>query len=60
MTTINNLKPYYTAYPYTVARVVDGDWWFWGCFRTFERAAEVADALDGEVFRPEEIIEGTL
>ena len=59
-TIINNLPDYYTAYPYMVARLYEGDWWFYGCYNTRERAAEVAWREDGEVFTVDEVEEGDL
>jgi len=60
MTTINNLPDYYTGYNYLVARVVDGDWWFWGCYSTLNRAREAAYEIDGDIFTPDEVEEGDL
>lgn len=60
MTTINNLPNYYTNYPFLVARRVDGNWWFWGCYSTRERAARVAWDEDGEVFTSDEVEEGAM
>ena len=47
---INNLPDYYTGYPYTVARLCEGEYWFYGSYRTAERAYEVAEAVGGQVF----------
>lgn len=52
---INNLPDYYTGYPYTVARLYEGEYWFYGSYRTAERAYEVAEAEGGQVF-PVDII----
>ena len=60
MTIINNLPDYYTEYPFLVARVYEGNWWFWGCYKTHERAADAAWECGGEVFRLEEVEEGNL
>lgn len=60
MTTINNLPDYFTEYPFLVARRVDGDWWFWGSYKTRERAANAAWDNDGEVFTSDEVEAGDL
>lgn len=60
MTIINNLSNYYTEYPYQVARCVDGDWWYWGSYKTHSNAADAAWEIGGEVFKTEEVEEGTL
>ena len=32
MTKINNLPTYAKNYKYIVARLIDGDWWFYGAY----------------------------
>ena len=60
MTIINNLPDYFTEYPYMVARRVDDDWWFYGCYKTHARAADAAWEVGGEVFTADEAEEGNL
>ena len=60
MTIINNLSDYYTEYPFLVARLYDDNWWYWGSYKTYENAVNAAWKIGGEVFRLEEIEEGTL
>ena len=38
-------------YDYVVARAVDGEMWYYGCYCDAERAAEVAKEIDGVVLR---------
>ena len=60
MTIINNLPDYYTEFPFLVARLYQGNWWFWGCYETHAEAADVAWIEGGEVFTLDEVEEGTL
>ena len=41
-------------YPYTVARVSDGELWFWGAYAGEEEAQEAALEVGGVVLRPVE------
>ena len=40
-----------------VARYVDDELWFWGAYRTEERAQEVADEVDGIAISMKNILE---
>lgn len=46
---INNLPNYAYEYPFIVVRVCDGEFWFWGAYKTNHRAFEVASEIDGTV-----------
>lgn len=47
---INNLPDNYKNYAYVVARKVDGDLWFWGCYNDRNRANETALEEGGETW----------
>ena len=47
--TINNLPNYAKDYDFIVARNCDGELWFYGAYKTVEKAVEVAVAVDGHV-----------
>ena len=47
---INNLPDNYKDYAYVVARKVDSDLWFWGCYNDRNRANEAALEMDGETW----------
>ena len=47
---INNLPDNYKNYLFVVARKVDGDLWFWGCYNDRNRANEAALEMDGETW----------
>jgi hypothetical protein len=38
-----------------VARLVDGDWWFYGAWNDAERAYAVAMVENGQVFKTSEV-----
>lgn len=46
---INNL-PGTEIEKYTVARYVDGEWWFWGSYKDEQKAKEVSEIINGAVF----------
>lgn len=48
--TINNIPAYAAKHAYIVARKVNGEYWFYGAYDTFNRAMEVAWEVDGIVF----------
>lgn len=58
MTTIQNLPAYAADYRYTVARFVEGEWWFWGAYDELRRASHAAFEEGGEVFETSEIVAG--
>ena len=58
MTHINNLPAYALNYEYTVARVVNGELWFWGAWDDESRACEVARELGNGVVVPRRLVEG--
>ena len=47
---INNLPANFTDYPYIVARLYEGEFWFWGAYRDHNCANEAALEEDGVVF----------
>lgn len=47
---INNLPANFTDYPYIVARLCEGEFWFWGAYRDHNRANEAALEEDGVTF----------
>lgn len=49
MTHINNLPDYAKDYDYIVARICDNEFWFWGAYKTFNKAQNVADEINGIV-----------
>ena len=49
--TINNMPAHAMEKSYIVARLVDNEWWYWGCFDNAEKACEVAVVVTGWVFR---------
>lgn len=51
---VNNVPEYAAQYRYIVARLVDGDLWFWGAYGTMERATEAAESIDGLIVINEE------
>jgi hypothetical protein len=52
MTIINNLPVHAANKPYIVARQVNNEWWYWGCFSDAGKAFEIAEMLDnGWVFK---------
>lgn len=55
---INNLPDNYKNYAYVVARKVDGDLWFWGCYNDRNRANEAALEMDGETWEPVNVERG--
>ena len=55
---INNLPNNYKNYAYVVARRVDGDLWFWGCFNDRNRANEMALEESGETWATESVERG--
>lgn len=55
---INNLPDNYKNYAYVVARKVDGDLWFWGCYNDRNRANETALEMDGETWATESVKRG--
>lgn len=46
--TINNLPKEY--HEYVVARNVDGEYWYWGSFKDYDKAYEAARTIGGVVF----------
>ena len=52
--TINNVDEDYTLYPYLVARLSEGEWWFYGCFKSKEGATVCALNIGGRVFSTRE------
>lgn len=50
---INNLPK--VVYKYVVARVCDGEWWFWGTWDEQEPAVNAALEVKGYVFKREDI-----
>ena len=50
MTKINNLARYAFTYAYTVARIYEGEWWFWGSYSNLRDAVIAAKDIDGMVF----------
>ena len=55
--TIQNLPKFIGYNDYIVARWVDGEYWYWGTYRTALDADRAAAAIDGDVFTPDEIAE---
>ena len=47
---INNVAAYAEKYEFIVARPVDGEFWFWGAYRTKADAKEAAEEVEGFVF----------
>ncbi len=48
--TVLNVPEYAKEYEYVVARMVDGDAWFWGAYHTYEDAKQAAAYFeDGQV-----------
>ena len=45
---INNLPENFKEYAFIVARRIDDDLWFWGCFNDRNKANQVAIEIDGE------------
>lgn len=61
MTKINNLPISVRAnlnalQPYIVARLCDGEWWYWGQWDDCYEAHQAACEIGGEVFRKSEIL----
>lgn len=54
-TKIQNLPAYAMNYAYTVARFVEGEWWFWGSWNELRKASHAAYEEGGEVFTLDEI-----
>ena len=52
---VNNLPEYASEYEFTVCRMVDDEFWFYGAYHDFERAGVVALEIGGVVFRTEQI-----
>ena len=55
MITILNVSAYALKYEYIVARLVDGDWWFYGAWDNAEVAYKVAVLENGQVFQTKNI-----
>lgn len=49
----NNLK---ALLPYVVARLCDGEWWYWGQWDDIKEAYSAAYEIGGEVFLRSEIL----
>ena len=49
MTTINNLPNYAYNYPYIVVTKDNDGFWFYGAYKTFDKAQAVADNINGYV-----------
>ncbi len=43
------MPAYAHDFPFVVAREVDGEFWFWGAYESFESADTVADEVGGWV-----------
>lgn len=52
---VNNLPEYASEYEFTVCRMVDDEFWFYGAYHDLERAGVVALEIGGVVFRTEQI-----
>ena len=44
---INNEPDYAKNYEYIVARISNGEFWFWGAYETKNRAEEVSHTVNG-------------
>ena len=44
---LNNCPDYANDYEFVVARLVDGDYWFWGAYSDGFKAEKVALEVDG-------------
>lgn len=55
MTKILNCSNYSLTCEYIVARLVDGDWWFYGAWNDANRAYAVAMVEGGQVFKTSEV-----
>ena len=49
MEQIMNLPEYAINYPYIVVSEVDGDFWFYGAYATWEKANTAAQMMDGYI-----------
>lgn len=50
MSIINNLPKYVTEYNYVVARVTNGELWFYGAFNSLEKAYDAVEEVNGCMF----------
>lgn len=50
MINIQNMPEYAYEYDFVVARECDGDFWFYGAYKTEKRAYKVALEVGGQVF----------
>lgn len=50
MMNIQNMPEYAYEYDFVVARECDGDFWFYGAYKTEKRAYKVALEVGGQVF----------
>lgn len=48
--TINNQPEYASHYEFIVARLVDGEYWFWGAYSDGYKAEQAALEIDGLIF----------
>ena len=55
---INNLPNNYKNYAFVVARWVDGEYWFWGCWNDRNAANEAALEEDGTTFETANVERG--
>ena len=51
MTNINNVPAYAAEYRYIVARLVEGEYWFYGAYEEGFKAERAALECNGEIFR---------
>lgn len=47
---INNMSADAEKYEFIVARMYDGEFWYWGAYKDGFRAAEAAQEINGVVF----------
>lgn len=53
---IKNIPAYAHDYDFIVARNIDGDFWFWGAYATYDEAVRAsAQVADSDVFRTSSI-----
>lgn len=48
---IENLPNYAEMYQYVVVSKVDSDYWFYGAYNSYDEANEIAQYIDGMVFK---------
>lgn len=46
---VKNYQTYANSYPYIVAKVVNGEAWFYGAYESEERCREVVNELGGGI-----------